>query len=63
MDDYKLLNHEWKIIVTSGTHNIKKYDCCTEEYHDMEFELTLQRSSEAYKSIVELPAFGKIYTK
>ena len=54
------VNHEWQVIATSGSHNIKKYDCCPdEEYHDIEFELTLQRSSEAYKCIIILPAFSK----
>ena len=63
LDDYKLLNHEWKIIATSGTHHVKKYDCCVEEYHDIEFELTLQRSSPAYKSIIILPAYSKQFAQ
>ena len=59
LDDYKTQNHEWKIIATSGTHHVKKYDCCVEEYHDIEFELTIQRSSPAYRSLIILPAFSK----
>ena len=58
LDYYKQFSNEWKIIATSGRHNIKKYDCCPESYHDITFELTLKRSAEAYKSIILMPAFS-----
>jgi len=57
VDEYKSQNHEWKLIATSTTINTKYYDCCPEPYRDITFELTLQRSSPAYKSIIILPAY------
>ncbi len=47
--DFKATNTTWK-------KNVVKYDCCEEEYADIEFDLHLTRVSSAYGAKLVLPA-------
>uniref|UniRef100_A0A336MAL3 CSON014484 protein n=1 Tax=Culicoides sonorensis TaxID=179676 RepID=A0A336MAL3_CULSO len=48
-------NPEWEIIDTTSTRNVKLYECCTEPYVDIEYNVTIRRRSEMYNTIAFTP--------
>lgn len=49
-------SHQWKITYTNATRNVRMYSCCEEPYVDIDFEITLERRSPMFKSVVLTPA-------
>ncbi|XP_063701348.1 acetylcholine receptor subunit alpha-like 1 isoform X2 [Culicoides brevitarsis] len=48
-------NPEWQITSMKSTRNVKMYACCTEPYVDIEYNITVARRSEMYKSVAFTP--------
>lgn len=39
----------------TSTRNVKLYECCTEPYVDIEYNITVKRRSEMYKTVAFTP--------
>jgi len=51
---------EWQLLKIVKSRNIKYYDCCTEPYVDITYNMTLARRSPSYKALVITPITGKL---
>lgn len=58
--ELQIKSNEWQIINTTWARNVKMYDCCTEPYVNVEFNITVQRRPNVYRSIVTVPAITVI---
>lgn len=56
--DIELLikSNEWQIINTTSARNVKMYECCTEPYVSVEFNVTMARRPNVFRAVVTVPA-------
>ncbi|XP_063222311.1 acetylcholine receptor subunit alpha-type acr-16-like [Bacillus rossius redtenbacheri] len=49
-------NSEWELVDVEESVNLKMYDCCTEPYPDIIYNVTLRRRSPSYNALIITPA-------
>ena len=47
---------EWDVMMTTGKHEVKRYECCPEPYESILYELHLKRKSGYFKTLYAGPA-------
>lgn len=50
---------EWSVINMTRIRHVTYYSCCTEPYIDVDFSITVERRSAAYRPIVLIPAISE----
>ena len=51
-------HEEWNLIEYSSVRNSVKYECCENEYHDIEFYYTIRRTPDYYNLNIIIPTFA-----
>jgi hypothetical protein len=51
-------HEEWNLIEYSSVRNSVKYECCENEYHDIEFYYTIRRKPDYYNLNIIIPTFA-----
>jgi len=51
-------HEEWNLISYETKINSKKYDCCPEEFQDIEFYYTIRRKPDYYRLNIIIPTFA-----
>jgi len=51
-------HEEWNLIEYSSIRNSVKYECCENEYHDIEYYYTIRRKPDYYNLNIIIPTFA-----
>lgn len=61
LDDLILTKNEWQVVNVTAERNVKSYNCCEEPYPDIRYNITLERSSPMYRTVITVPAVVIIF--